>query len=55
VHDKGSFAETGFRQEVAAFNGKLAVPGVAAKAYREKGDFQVIALRGDEYCFRHDL
>lgn len=51
--DKASlYAKTtsAFQQQVADLHGKVAVPGVGAEAYREKGDFQIIALRGDEEC-----
>jgi len=52
VDNASLYAKTtsSFQQQVADLHGKVAVPGVGAKAYREKGDFQIIALRGDEEC-----
>lgn len=39
-----------FPHQVSDLKSKVAVPGVGAQAYRERGDFQIIALQGDEEC-----
>lgn len=49
--DKGSFAKRGYDEEVKGYSNKVAVRGVTgANAYRDTGDFQVVALKGDTYC-----
>jgi hypothetical protein len=47
---KGSEAKPGFREDVKGLNPKVAVPGVGDKAYREKGDYQIESIGGNEYC-----
>lgn len=47
----GPQAVPGYAQELAGeANGQVAVPGIGDKASREKGDGQVIALKGDVFC-----
>ena len=52
VDNASLYAKTtsSFQQQVADLQGKVRVPGVGSEAYREKGDFQIIALQGDEEC-----
>jgi hypothetical protein len=39
-----------YKQDVRESHLKVAVPGVGDKAARAKGDFQIDALGGDEFC-----
>jgi hypothetical protein len=48
--DQGSFAVSSVKQDITEFKGKVVVPGVGDKAYREKGDFSIDALKGDKIC-----
>jgi hypothetical protein len=47
----GPQAAPGYASEIAGYSdGVVAVPGIGDKASREKGDDQVVALKGDVYC-----
>jgi hypothetical protein len=47
----GPQAAPGYAQEIAGYtDGVVAVPGIGDKASREKGDDQVVSLKGDVYC-----
>jgi hypothetical protein len=47
----GPQAAPGYASEIAGYSdGVVAVPGIGDKASREKGDGQVVALKGDVYC-----
>ncbi len=49
--DKGTFAKKGYQEELKSYSAKVAVKDVAgANAYRDTGDFQIVALKGDTYC-----
>jgi len=47
----GPQASAAYAQEVAGqTDGQVAVPGIGDKASRDKGDGQVVSLKGDVYC-----
>ena len=47
----GPQTATAYASEIAGYSdGVVAVPGIGDKASREKGDGQVVSLKGDVYC-----
>jgi hypothetical protein len=47
---KGAPAKQGFQEDLRSLDHKVAVPGVGARAYRAKGDYQIDSLSGTESC-----
>jgi hypothetical protein len=47
----GPLAAQGYSQDLASeSDGPVAVPGIGDKASRDKGDGQVVSIKGDVYC-----
>jgi hypothetical protein len=47
---KGGQSRQDFASEVSSIDSKVAVKGVGDKAYRAKGDFQIDAIKGNDFC-----
>ncbi|MEO6886055.1 MAG: hypothetical protein ABI232_07200 [Jatrophihabitantaceae bacterium] len=48
--ESGSLATDGYAQELASATGPVMLTGIGDKGFRETGDDQVTALKGDTYC-----
>ncbi len=47
----GPNTATGYAQDLASeTDGQVSVPGIGDKASRDKGDGQVVSMKGDVYC-----
>jgi hypothetical protein len=47
---KGAEAKRGIQEDMKSLSPRVAVKGVGDKAYRQKGDYQIDSIKGNEYC-----